>query len=127
MAETLYRLPDGRMVTRAEYPHATPQQITANRAAAAARVAAASHMKGINAIGKQPTFGKRTQPPKSSRPMYADTSGSTCFDELVWEDGTVSATFTDGSTYDYDDFTRSEAREWFDDESLGGYFNDVVR
>lgn len=58
--------------------------------------------------------------------LRADAEASTCFDELSFRAGTVFATFTDGSEYTYD-MSKAEAKEWFDDPSLGGYFNAVVR
>ena len=62
-----------------------------------------------------------------AKTLVADTSGSTCFDSLVYRDGTVTAVFLkDGSEYEYD-VTLGEARDWFDDASLGGYFNDQIR
>lgn len=61
-----------------------------------------------------------------SKTIVADTGGSKCFADLRYKDGTVYATFTDGSQYSYD-VSRSEALEWFDDDSLGEYFNAMVR
>lgn len=59
--------------------------------------------------------------------IEADTSNSTCFDSLEWEDGIATATFLkDGTTYDYP-MSRSDFRDWIEDDSLGGYFNDMVR
>jgi hypothetical protein len=63
---------------------------------------------------------------KKPRKLFADASDSTCFDDLSYEGGVVTAIFTDGSIYDYP-MSKSEARDWFDDPSLGGYFNSVVR
>jgi hypothetical protein len=59
------------------------------------------------------------------RTIVADCSGSSCFDDLRFKDGTVYATFTDGTQYEYD-MDKSEAQDWFDDD-LGGYFNAMVR
>jgi len=61
-----------------------------------------------------------------TRPLVADTSDSTCFDDLRYSNGSVFATFTDGSQYDYA-MSRSEAKDWFEDSSLGGFFNAYVR
>jgi|SRR5579864_5385851 len=71
-------------------------------------------------------------PPKAghnsrrSKPLVADIADSTCFDDLRYSGGTVYATFTDGSQYTYD-MDRSEARDFFDADSLGGYFNAFIR
>ena len=55
------------------------------------------------------------------------TTPSTCFDDLSWDDGVATATFAkDGSVYEYE-MSEEEFLEWADDDSLGGYFNDVVR
>jgi len=59
--------------------------------------------------------------------LNADTSDSTCFDVLSYRDGIVTAIFTDGSEYQYDGFTLADAEDWFDDDSLGGYFNSEIR
>ncbi len=75
-----------------------------------------------------------SQEPHYTRAKQANRGGltaeqdSTCFDELTYSQsaGGVFATFTDGSSYFYD-MSRSEAQDWFDDDSLGGYFNAVVR
>jgi hypothetical protein len=60
--------------------------------------------------------------------LVADTSGSECFDSLVYRDGTVTASFVGpaAGVWEYD-MSLSEAREWFSDDSLGGYFNDEIR
>ncbi len=62
------------------------------------------------------------------KPLIADTSDSSCFDDLRYSasDGGVYATFSrDGSQYFYE-ISRADAKEWFDDD-LGRYFNDNVR
>ncbi|HWX26622.1 MAG TPA: hypothetical protein VNZ53_04180 [Steroidobacteraceae bacterium] len=94
-----------------------------------------AHSRGVLAIGAAVVIGalasRSNKGPLASRsnngPLEADCSGSKCFDELIYEDGVVTAVFAkDGSEYPYE-MTRQEAKEWFEDESLGGYFNDVVR
>ena len=72
-------------------------------------------------------------PPKAKRPsraktLVADVSGSECFDSLTYKDGTVTASFIGpaAGVWEYD-MTLAEAREWFNSDSLGGYFNDEVR
>ena len=72
-------------------------------------------------------------PPKAKRPsraktLVADTSGSTCFDSLTYKNGVVTANFIGpaAGTWEYS-MSLAEAREWFNSDSLGGYFNDEVR
>ena len=72
-------------------------------------------------------LNKKLNPkPKKKATFSADADGSTCFDDLTFEDGIVTATFTDGSIYDYP-MSQSQAREWFSDTSLGSYFNEEIR
>jgi hypothetical protein len=72
-------------------------------------------------------------PPKAKRAtraktLVADTSDSECFDSLVYRDGTVTASFIGPADGEWQfDMSLAEAREWFADDSLGGYFNDNVR
>ena len=72
-------------------------------------------------------------PPKAQRAtraktLVADTSGSTCFDSLTYKNGVVTANFIGSAagTWEYS-MSLAEAREWFNSDSLGGYFNDEVR
>jgi hypothetical protein len=69
---------------------------------------------------------KQAKHHKRSKTIEADASGSTCFSALEWFGGMVTAEFRDGSVYTYE-MTRKEAKDWFNDDSLGGYFNDAVR
>jgi hypothetical protein len=64
---------------------------------------------------------------KSNANMVADQESS-CFSSLTYSQsgGGVFAEFTDGSSYFYP-MSRSEAVEWFSDDSLGEYFNYEVR
>ena len=62
---------------------------------------------------------------KKQKPLVYD-GASKCFVDLRWSGGQVFATFTDGSQYSYP-MSRAEAADWFNDESVGGYFNDLVR
>lgn len=72
-------------------------------------------------------------PPKAKRPsraktLVADTSGSSCFDSLTYKNGTVTASFIGPAAGEWQyDMSLAEAREWFNADSLGGYFNDNVR
>ncbi len=102
----------------------------------------AERAKGLrrgSTLPKQaPTMQKVTTPlsqePHYTRAKKANRGGltaeqdSTCFDELVYSQsaGGVFASFTDGSDYFYP-MSRSEAQDWFDDDSLGGYFNSEIR
>ena len=72
-------------------------------------------------------------PPKAKRPsraktLVADTSGSECFDSLVYRNGVVTASFIGpaAGVWEYN-MSLAEAREWFNSDSLGAYFNDEVR
>ena len=65
---------------------------------------------------------------RNRRPLIADQASS-CFDDLRYSQsaGGVFATFAkDGSSYFYP-MSRADAQEWFDDDSLGEYFNAMVR
>ena len=73
----------------------------------------------------KPTPAKR---PTRAKTLNADCSGSTCFEALTYRDGVVTASFANPTIGDWDyEMSLSEAREWFSDDSLGGYFNDNVR
>ena len=66
--------------------------------------------------------------PSRSKELVADTSGSECFDSLVYRDGTVTASFIGPSSGEWQyDMSLSDAREWFASDSLGGFFNDEIR
>jgi hypothetical protein len=66
--------------------------------------------------------------PSRAKTLEADTSGSSCFNSLTYRDGTVVASFANPTIGDWEyDMSLKEAREWFNDESLGGYFNDNIR
>ena len=87
------------------------------RAQDAARAARAAQPKPMPA--KRPTRAKE---------LKADTSGSTCFDSLTFKNGVVRASFVGPASgvWNYE-MSRADAKEWFDDASLGGFFNDNVR
>jgi len=80
------------------------------------------------ALGIKPTPAKRAT---RSNALVADTSGSSCFDSLVYRDGVVTASFIGPAAGEWDyDMTLADAREWFaeaDGGSLGGWFNDNVK
>lgn len=70
-----------------------------------------------------------TRAKQANRGGLTADQASTCFDELVYSQsaGGVFATFAkDGSSYFYP-MSRADAQEWFDDDSLGEYFNAMVR
>jgi hypothetical protein len=72
-----------------------------------------------------PTPAKRQTRAKT---LTADTSGSTCFDSLTYKNGVVTASFIGPAAGEWEyDVSLSEAREWFSDDSLGGYFNDNIK
>ncbi len=73
---------------------------------------------------------KPTPKPRQSRAktLSADCSGSTCFSSLKYRDGIVTASFANPTVGDWEfEMSLKEAREWFGDDSLGGYFNSNVR
>jgi hypothetical protein len=63
-----------------------------------------------------------------AKTLTADTSGSSCFDALTYKNGVVRASFIGpaSGTWEYE-MSRADAKEWFDDASLGGFFNENVR
>jgi hypothetical protein len=63
-----------------------------------------------------------------AKELKADTSGSTCFSAAKFKNGVLSLTFANPTvgTWEYE-MSRAEAKEFFDSESLGGYFNDNIR
>jgi hypothetical protein len=70
---------------------------------------------------------------KPKRPRPVEWAGdSECFADLEYSaaDGGVWATFNRGgqtpAPYFYP-MSKAEARDWFDDDSVGAYFNDAVR
>lgn len=90
--------------------------------------------RGSIKSGTTPRTMEKITAPLKSEPHYnrqtlvADQASS-CFDDLRYSQsaGGVFATFAkDGSSYFYP-MSRADAVEWFDDESLGEYFNEVVR
>jgi hypothetical protein len=73
----------------------------------------------------KPTPAKRAN---RARTLEADTSGSSCFDSLIYKDGVVTASFANPTIGEWSyDMSLKDAREWFSDSSLGGFFNDNVR
>jgi len=61
-----------------------------------------------------------------AKTIVADTSDSSCFDDLRFKNGTAFATFADGSQYDYP-MSRADFNDWIDSGSLGNFFNRFVR
>jgi hypothetical protein len=66
--------------------------------------------------------------PSRAKTLSADISGSSCFDSLTFKNGVVTASFANPAigVWEYE-MSRADAKEWFDDASLGGWFNDNVR
>ena len=88
-----------------------------------AQVARAAQAAQLNAEVKPPAKRK-----SRAQTLSADTSGSSCFASLEYSDGTVVASFANPTIGDWDyEMSLKDAREWFNDESLGGFFNDNVR
>jgi hypothetical protein len=69
-----------------------------------------------------------TRAKQANRGGLTAEQDSTCFDELVYSQsaGGVFASFAKGGDYFYP-MSRKEAQEWFDDDSLGEYFNAEIR
>lgn len=113
MARKFDRPPPGNRYTAAQRAEWGRQQDIAR----AQRAAGATQPKA--------TPAKR---PSRSKELVADTSGSTCFDSLTYKNGVVTASFIGPAAGEWDyDMSLKEAREWFSDKSLGGYFNDNIR
>jgi hypothetical protein len=84
----------------------------------------------LAALRKAPGYEKPAPAKRASRAqkLEADTSGSSCFASLEYSDGVVTASFANPTIGDWDyEMSLKEAREWFNDESLGGFFNDNIR
>jgi hypothetical protein len=117
MARQFERPAPGNRYTAAERKAWGAAQDAA-RATRAAQVA-----QGI--VQPKPPTAKRASRAKT---LVADSSGSTCFDSLVYRNGVVTASFIGPAAGEWDfDVSLAEAREWFDDPSLGGYFNDNIK
>jgi hypothetical protein len=78
------------------------------------------------AAGVVPPNATPTKRQSRAKTLVAQQASS-CFDSLSYRDGTVTAVFAkDGSEYEYD-MSLADAREWFADASLGGFFNSEIR
>jgi hypothetical protein len=101
-----------------------------NQYSAEQRAAWGREQDRLRALRNAPGYQKPVPPKRASRAkeLKADTSGSSCFSELKFKNGIVSATFANPTigTWQYE-MTRAEAKEFFDSESLGGWFNDNLR
>lgn len=117
MARKFVRPAPGNRYSAAERAEWGRQQDASRAARQAAQVA-------------QTQAGLKPTPKRASRAktLVADVSDSTCFADLRYRNGIVSATFanTTQGTWEYE-MSLSDAREWFSDGSLGGFFNDNVR
>jgi hypothetical protein len=83
--------------------------------------------KAAEARAKQATKEEKKQRHhKHGKTVVADTSGSTAFSDLRFKHGEAFATFSDGSQYSYP-MSRDEFEDWAEADSLGSYFNDVIR
>jgi hypothetical protein len=102
-----------------------------NRYSAAERKAWGAAQDAARAArAAQPTPAAKPTAKRASRAktLVADTSGSTCFDSLVFRNGVVTASFIGPAAGEWDyDVDLATAREWFDDPSLGGFFNDQIK
>lgn len=101
-----------------------------NRYTEAERKAWGAEQDRLRALRNAPGYVKPSAPKRASRAqtLVADTSSSTCFDLLVYRNGVVTASFIGPASGEWDyEMSLAEAREWFSDDLLGGYFNDNVR
>ena len=84
----------------------------------------------LAALRKAPGYEKPTPARRQTRAkeLKADTSGSTCFSAAKFKNGVLSLTFANPTigTWQYG-MSRAEAKEFFDSESLGGWFNDNLK
>lgn len=119
MARKFVRPAPGNRYSAAERAEWGRQQDIAR----AQRAAQAAQVAQTDAVLKPPP--KRASRAKT---LVADTSGSTCFDSLVYKDCVVVASFIGpaAGVWEYA-MSRADAKAWFSDASLGGYFNDEVR
>jgi len=101
-----------------------------NRYTAEERAAWGREQDRLRALRNAPGYVKPTPAKRASRvkELKADTSASSCFDSLTFKNGVVRASFIGpaAGVWEYP-MSRADAKEWFDDASLGGYFNDNVR
>jgi len=101
-----------------------------NRYSAEERAAWGRAQDAARALRNAPGYQKPAPAKRASRAqtLVADVSGSECFDSLTYKNGTVTASFIGPASGEWQyDMSLAEAREWFSDDSLGGYFNDNVR
>jgi hypothetical protein len=63
--------------------------------------------------------------PRRSKPLIADTSGSECFDYAAFSasEGGVFVEFAKDGYQEFIPMDRSEAKEFFDADSLGKFYN----
>jgi hypothetical protein len=76
----------------------------------------------------KPTVKFQTNKKPNAAATIIANKASTCFDNLEWNDGVATATFANKTTGDWDyEMTREEFLEWAQSDSLGQYFNEVVK
>jgi hypothetical protein len=101
-----------------------------NRYSDAERKAWSIEQVRLQALRNAPNYQKPTPAPRPSRAteLKADTSGSSCFTSLKFKTGITTAVFANPTigTWQYE-MTRSEAKEFFSADSLGGWFNENLR
>jgi hypothetical protein len=100
------------------------------RYTAAERAAWGAEQDRLRTLRNAPGYQKPVPAKRQSRAktLVADTSASTCFDSLTYKNGVVTASFIGpaAGTWDYE-MSLAEAREWFNSESLGEFFNESIR
>ncbi len=84
-----------------------------------------SFEKATTPLSQEPHFVRAK---RANRGGLVAEQDSSCFDELVYSQsaGGVYATFAKGGDYFYP-MSRRDATEWFDDDSLGEFFNAFIR
>jgi hypothetical protein len=101
-----------------------------NRYSDAERKAWSIEQVRLAALRNAPGYQKPAPTKRASRAteLKADVSGSSCFSAAKFKNGVLSLTFANPTigTWQYE-MSRSEAKEFFDSESLGGFFNDNIR
>jgi hypothetical protein len=68
----------------------------------------------------------KTKRPSRAKTIVADTSGSTCFSDLRFKNGTAYGTFARDGYEETWDMTRAEFNEWKNSD-LGRWYNENLR
>lgn len=94
------------------------------------RAAWGAEQDRLRAQRNAPGFQKPAPAKRKSRAKvdYADVGGSTCFDSLSYQGGIVTASFIGPAAgiWQYE-MSRADWNAWKSSDSLGGFFNAMVR